>query len=269
VCRGAPSGRFTPTYEPVTVSIILGIDVGGSGTKGAPIDITTGRMTGERHRVPTPQPATPESIAQTIRLLTDHFSWTGPLGVAFPARIKNGRAMTASNIDATWIGTDTETLFAKATGCTTTVINDADAAGQAEVAFGAARGQRGVVMMLTFGTGIGTALFVDGRLVPNIEMGHLEIRGRNAESYAADRVRKSEDLTWPQWAERVQEYLDTIDFLVAPDLIVIGGGVSKPNKTPKYLHLLRSQAELRPAMHHNDSGIIGAAYAASLSHVPA
>ena len=242
---------------------ILGIDIGGSGIKGATVDVHTGELTAERHRISTPQPATPEQVADVVAELVGHFEWEGLVGCALPARVKRGVAKTAANIDGSWIGTDAEQLFADRTGCPTVVLNDADAAGVAEMAFGAGRDHDGLVLLLTFGTGIGSALFNDGRLVPNTELGHVILagqkKGTDAEDYAADRARKDEDLSWKEWAERVQEYLDHVEFLLSPDLIIIGGGVSKPKKHEKYLDLLKTEAELKTAELQNEAGIVGAA----------
>ena len=242
--------------------IILGIDIGGSGVKGAPVDVSTGALLEERHRIPTPGGGKPNPVARTVRSVAEFFAWRGAIGVTMPARVKSGVALTAANIDDAWIGLDAARLFASTTGRKTHVINDADAAGVAEVAFGAGRGQRGVVLMLTFGTGIGSGLFVDGILVPNSELGHLRMHGRRAELYAADSARKEHDLSWEAWASRVQEYLDHVEFLFAPDLIILGGGVSRPKRTKKYLHLLQTKARLAPAQLQNEAGIIGAACAA-------
>ena len=243
--------------------IVLGIDVGGSGIKGAPVDSTTGALVEKRHRIPTPQPATPEAVGEVVGSIAAHFSWKGPVGTAFPARIKHGIAQTASNIDDAWIGTNVEQLFGAATGCPFVVLNDADAAGVAEMHFGAGRGRRDLVLVLTFGTGIGTALFINQTLVPNAELGHIILPDHGpAEPYAADRARKAEDLSWPEWAQRVQTYLNRIEFLLAPDLIILGGGISKPKKTSKYLHLLTPTAELVTAKLENEAGIVGAAFSA-------
>lgn len=246
---------------------ILGIDVGGSGIKGAPVDVSSGKLLTERFRLETPQPATPKAIAQTVSEVAAVFKWSGPIGCAFPARIKSGTVCTAANIDKSWIGTDAASLFQKATGCPTVVINDADAAGLAEIAFGAGRERDGVVLMLTFGTGIGSGLFMDGELVPNIELGHLFLDGRVAEHLSADSARKREQLSWEAWAARVQNYLDHVEFVFAPDHIIMGGGVSRPKKRELYFHLLKTEANLIPAQFQNEAGIAGAAYAAHLASV--
>ncbi len=243
---------------------ILGIDVGGSGIKAAPVDITTGELLAERHRFDTPQPSKPKAVAETVADLVHHFEWHGPIGVTMPARVKKGVTLTAANIDKKWIGTNAGQLFAQATGCPTLVLNDADAAGVAEMSFGAGKDRMGLVLMLTFGTGIGSGLFIDGILVPNTELGHLKLHGDKAEAYAADSARKRNALTWEAWATRAQEYLDHIEFLFAPDLIILGGGISRPKRMRKYLHLLHTQADLLPAQLQNEAGIIGAASAARI-----
>jgi len=242
--------------------IILGIDIGGSGIKGAPVDTHAGRLTTPRYRLPTPPPARPGDVARVANSVAEAFDWRGPIGFTMPGRVKSGIMQTAANIDDGWIGVDARQLFSNATGCPTTVLNDADAAGVAEMAFGAGCGAQGVVLMLTFGTGIGSGLFVDGRLVPNTELGHVRLHGDRAEAYAAASARKRNNLSWETWAGRVQEYLDHVEFLFAPDRIIIGGGVSRPKKVSKYLHLLRTRADLVPAQLQNEAGIIGAACAA-------
>ncbi len=242
---------------------MLGIDIGGSGIKGALVDAGTGSLIGDRRRIATPEAATPEQVAAVVRELVRHFNWEGAVGVALPARVKNGVALTAANIDDSWIGTDAAELFKASTGCEAVVLNDADAAGLAEMTFGAGRGAAGVALVLTFGTGIGSALFVDGHLVPNTEFGHLELRGGVAEAYAAGSARKRESLTWDEWAGRAQEYLSYVEFIFAPDLIVLGGGISRPKRARKYLHLLSTRARLVLAQLQNEAGIVGAACAAS------
>ncbi len=239
---------------------ILGIDIGGSGIKGAPVDTVTGLLTQERFRIPTPKPATPETVTDVVAQIVDHFDWKEALGCAFPARIKKGIARTAANIDKSWLGTNVADLIESKTRCPNVVLNDADAAGVAEMAFGAGRNRNDLVMLLTFGTGIGSALFMNRVLIPNTEFGHLEMHGSSAEHYAADSARKKEDLKWGEWAQRVQEYLDILEFLIAPDLIIVGGGVSKPHKSVKYMHELYTNADLVAARLQNDAGIIGAAY---------
>jgi len=240
---------------------LLGIDVGGTGIKGAPVDTATGALLADRFRLRTPRPATPERVAETVAAIVTHFEWRGAVGCGFPAVIRHGEVCTAANIDEGWIGTNARSLFEDATGCTVTLANDADAAGPAEIAFGAGRGRTGVVLVVTLGTGIGTALFVDGRLVPNTELGHIELRGKDAERYAAGSVRVRKGLTWKQWARRVDRYLVAIHALLWPDLIVVGGGAVK--KHERFLPLLTVEAEVVPAQLRNEAGIVGAALAAS------
>ncbi|MBP2707001.1 ROK family protein [Microbispora sp. RL4-1S] len=238
----------------------LGIDIGGSGVKGATVNTETGDLTGERVRIPTPQPSTPETVAATVREIVEHFSWSGPVGVTFPGVVLDGVIRTAANVDRSWIGVKATDLFGEGVA----VLNDADAAGVAEVAFGAGRGRSGVVLVLTFGTGIGSALFLDGRLVPNTEFGHIEIRGKEAEHRASDRAREEHDLDWEEWAGRVEEYLVRMRDLLSPSLIVVGGGVSK--KSEKFLPLIDlGGTPVVPAELRNLAGIVGAAMTASMT----
>ncbi|WP_240506218.1 polyphosphate--glucose phosphotransferase [Thermoactinospora rubra] len=234
----------------------LGIDIGGSGVKGAPVDVTTGSLTQDRLRIPTPQPATPDAVAAVVREIVKHFAWTGPVGVTFPGVVVDGVVRTAANVDRSWVGVDARALFDGAA-----VLNDADAAGIAEMTFGQGRGRTGTVLVLTFGTGIGSALFAGGVLVPNTELGHLELHGRDAEHRASDRAREEHDLSWEKWAERVEEYLRHVEMLFSPSLIVIGGGVSK--KADKFLPHIGIDTPVVPAALQNQAGIVGAAMAAS------
>jgi polyphosphate glucokinase len=243
---------------------VLGIDIGGSGIKGAPVDTAKGTLITERIKVETPRPALPDSIAKAVHGLVQDFSWTGTTGITFPGVVVNGVTMTAANLDPAWIGLDTRALFDSATGLSTALVNDADAAGLAEMRFGAGAGHQGTVLMLTFGTGIGSALFRAGILVPNTEFGHIEIRGRDAEERASERAKELHDLSWGKWAGRVDEYLRHVEALTAPDLFIIGGGISR--KADKFLPLLTSlRATVVPATLHNDAGIVGAALAAGLA----
>ncbi len=241
---------------------ILGIDVGGSGIKGAPVDVRTGELTDERMRIRTPEGAQPEPVADAVASVVAHFGWNGPVGCCIPARVKHGIATTAANIDASWIGTHTANLFSEASGCPFVVLNDADAAAIAEMHFGVGMDVDGTVLLLTFGTGIGSALFADRVLVPNTELGHLYLNGMVAEHYASDRVRKEENIGWEGWAERAQQYLDHVERLLDVDTIILGGGISKPDKKEKYLHLLDTRARLLTAELENKAGIVGAAYSA-------
>lgn len=241
---------------------VLGIDIGGTGIKAALVDTKKGKLASRRHRVPTPQPATPEAVAEAVAGIAQHFRWEGRLGCTVPARVRRGVVETASNIEPEWIGTQAEELFGRHTGLRCRVLNDADAAGLAEVRFGAGKGVEGTVLMLTLGTGIGSALFYDGTLVPNTEFGHLELDGVIIEHRASNRVRKQQELPWEAWAERVQEALDHIEFLLAPDLLIVGGSVSRPRRWAAFAHLLRTQAPLVPARFSNEAGIVGAAWRA-------
>jgi len=239
---------------------ILGVDIGGSGIKGAPVDIEKGKLVAKRYRIPTPDPSVPEAVGDIVAKIARHFEWAGPIGCTFPAVIKEGVAYSAANVDDAWIGTNGAKLLAKKTGCPVLLLNDADAAGIAEMEFGAGKGHPGVVIVLTFGTGIGSAVFVNGHLVPNTEFGHMEVRGKDAEDRAADRIRKEQDLNWEKWAERVNEFLGQMENVFSPDLFIIGGGVSKKHK--KYFSFLETQAKIVPAEMRNEAGIIGAAMAA-------
>jgi polyphosphate glucokinase len=240
---------------------ILGIDVGGSGIKGAPVDLTAGDLTEDRYRLETPQPATVERVVETVGRVADRFAPIDSIGVTFPGVVVDGVIRTAANVDKAWIDAPAAELFTQAVGHPVTVINDADAAGVAEMTFGAGRGQHGTTIMLTFGTGIGSALFLDGRLVPNTELGHLELHGEDAELRASDRARDVENLGWHEWAHRVQQYLRHVERLFQPDLMIIGGGVSK--KAEKFLPLIEVRTPVVPAVLQNNAGIIGAALVAS------
>jgi polyphosphate glucokinase len=243
---------------------VLGIDIGGSGIKAAPVDTKPGKLLAERVKLETPQPAVPDAVAKTVGQLVEAFSWTGPAGITFPGVVVDGTTLTAANLDPTWLGLDTRALFSKVTGLSTTLINDADAAGLAEMAFGAGAGQQGTVLMVTLGTGIGSALFRAGLLVPNTEFGHIEIRGREAEHRASERAKEQHALSYEKWAERVNEYLQVMERLTAPDLIIIGGGISR--KADRFLPFLTGlRATVVPAALQNDAGIVGAALAAGLT----
>jgi polyphosphate glucokinase len=246
-----------PTSAP---TLSFGIDIGGSGMKAAPVDLASGTLTTERLKIATPQPSTPAAMADVVTKLLDHFQWDGPAGVTFPGVVHHGVAKTAANVDKSWMNTDIDALFTAASGRDVTVINDADAAGLAEMRYGAGRDRTGVVMMFTFGTGLGSALFLDGRLVPNTELGHMELDGKEAEKRAAASVRDRERLSWKDWAERVDRYLERIVFLFSPDLIIVGGGVSR--KADKWLPMIDAGVEIVPAALTNDAGIVGAALVA-------
>lgn len=238
---------------------ILGVDIGGSGIKGAIVDTLTGELISERHRIETPQPATPEAVAAVLAQLVAHFNWNGPIGCGFPAAIQHGIVRTASNIDQSFIGTDIDQLFSDTTTCPCFNLNDADAAGLAEMRFGEGGDQQtGVVLLVTIGTGLGTVLFTDGKLIPNTELGHIYLEnGKEAERYASDGVRKAEDLGWKRWANRFNTYLKTMEMLFWPDLIILGGGASK--KFDKFKDQLTVEAPVKPAAFLNQAGIVGAA----------
>lgn len=239
----------------------FGIDIGGTGTKGAPVDLATGELVAERFRIPTPRPATPQAVAEVAARIVEHFPQADDveqIGVAIPAVVQHGVARSAANIDESWIDTDVDALFTEVLGRAVHVVNDADAAGVAENDHGAARDESGLVCVITLGTGIGSALINAGTLVPNTEFGHLEVAGhRNVEEWAAASAFKREQLTWEQWAERLQVYFSHLEAILSPDLFVVGGGVSK--NADEFLPLLRLRTPIVPAEHRNNAGIIGAA----------
>ena len=239
----------------------MGVDIGGTGIKGAPVDIEKGELAGERFRILTPHPATPKAVADVVGEVVEHFTWNGPVGATFPAVVKDGVTLSAANVDKEWIGANADELFTQRLNMPVTVLNDADAAGLAEMRFGAGRGRSGVVIMVTLGTGIGCGMFLDGKLVPNTELGHIEIGGKDAETMAADSVRERKELSWKKYAGRVEQYLRKLDALLWPDLIIIGGGASK--KAEKFLPLIDVRPEVVPAKLQNEAGIVGAALAAA------
>ncbi len=239
---------------------ILGIDIGGTGIKGAPVNTLTGELLTERYRLLTPQPATPDAVAETVGQVARFFDWHGPIGIGFPAIVRHGITLSAANVDSAWIGTDADTLFETATGNPVHVVNDADAAGLAEMRFGAGADRNGVVLIITIGTGLGTALFVNGQLVPNTEFGHIEIGGQDAEYKASEAARIREELSWKKWAKRFNRYLHTLENLLSPDVIILGGGASKD--ADKFVPRLEVKAELMIAAMLNEAGIVGAALAA-------
>ncbi len=236
---------------------ILGIDIGGSGVKGAIVHTKKGKLKTKRFRIPTPQPATPGAVADVIKKIVDHFDWKGPVGVGFPGVIQQGFARTAANLDKSWIDVNLNELFSKKTGCKVHVVNDADAAGMAEMKFGSGKDFNGVALLVTVGTGLGTVAFTNGNLLPNMEMGHILLHGDDAEKYASDAARKEDDLNWEDWAGRFNEYLQRMEELLWPDMIIIGGGASK--KDDKFIEHLDTKAKVVPARLLNEAGIIGAA----------
>ena len=242
----------------------LGIDIGGSGIKAAPVDVATGKFLADRQKIATPRPAVPDAVADVVKQLSTSFKWSGPVGITFPGVVVDGTIRTAANLDPAWIGVDAASLFAKATDNPVRVLNDADAAGVAEMTFGAGVGEKGTVLMLTFGTGIGSALFISGALVPNTEFGHIEIHGHDAETRASEHAKELHDLSWGKWAGRVDEYLQHVEALLSPDLFIVGGGISK--QADKWVPRLTGiSARIVPATLLNDAGIVGAAMATATS----
>lgn len=240
---------------------VLGIDIGGSALKGAIVDTETGRLCGERYRIDTPKVQTPSEAMDAVRAIALNYRWSGLIGIGFPGAIIRGRVAFLGNLSAAWTGRSVTNCLSDVTGCQVTVVNDADAAGIAEMRFGAGRGVQGTVLILTAGTGIGSALFRDGHYVPNLELGQVEMRGKPAEKFAAAAVRRQCNLTWAQWAKRFNSYLSTIENIVWPDLIIVGGGISKEHKN--WFRYLKIRSRIVPAKMHNDAGIVGAALAAT------
>ncbi len=235
----------------------FGVDIGGSGIKGCPVDLETGELVGERLRIDTPQPSSPDAVYDVVGRIVGEFGWTGPIGVTFPGVMKQGVAHTAANVDKSWIGTDVDAGLEVIIPGAVHTLNDADAAGIAEMRYGSGKDRRGVVLMLTFGTGIGSALFVDGTLVPNTEFGHIQVDGEDGERRASAAAREREELSYPEWAARVDRYLDVLEAGLWPDLIIVGGGVSK--KAHKWVPLLSTRTPVVPAELQNAAGIVGAA----------
>lgn len=242
------------------MSLVLGIDIGGSGMKAAPVDTVTGEMVASKHRIATPKPATPEAMADVARQLVSHFEWTGPVGIGFPGVIKDGVICTAANLDESWVGVDGDALFTEVSGCDVSMINDADAAGLAEVRFGAGAGVAGTVILLTLGTGIGSAIFTNGKLVANTEFGHLDMDGKIAEDRASSRIKEDDDLSFKKWGGELEDVLREIEKLLWPELFILGGGISKQfDEFAEYLDKVRTSVV--PAQMRNKAGIIGAALA--------
>ena len=242
----------------------LGIDVGGSGVKGAPVDLDAGEFAEKRLRIDTPQPATPEAVGEVIAQIVDHFDAVeggSPIGITIPGVVTKGTVRSAANIDKSWIDFEAEKMLESRLGHDILLVNDADAAGVGELHFGAAKGQRGLVIVTTLGTGIGTALINEGELVPNSELGHLELDGHDAESRAASSVKDREGISYAEWAERLQRYYSHLENLLWPDLFVVGGGVSKDSD--QFLPLLDLRTPIVPAKLRNKAGIIGAAFLAA------
>lgn len=250
----------------MTKHIALGVDIGGSGIKAAPVDVRTGEFTEDRYRVPTPKPATPEAVAKTVAKCIARFSPSpkAAIGVAFPGVIQDGVVKTAANVDDAWVGTSLRDIVRDYSGHDVYVLNDADAAGYGEFKYGVAHGRDGVILMTTLGTGIGTALIVDGQLVPNTEMGHITIAGQDAEQLAADSARSRLGLDWDEWTKNLQLYYSEMEKLLWPDLIVVGGGVSKSHHM--FLPHLKLRTPIVPAELRNGAGIVGAAAWAAREH---
>lgn len=239
---------------------ILGIDIGGSGIKGAPVDLQSGKLLTDRLRLDTPQPSTPNAVIDVVCRLVRHFEWQGTVGCTFPAIVKAGMTLSAANVDKGWVGFAAEKMLRQQTGRPLLLSNDADAAGIAEMAFGAGVGQQGLVLIITLGTGIGSSIFYNGQLVPGSELGHLELNGREAEKWTAGVVRKRENLKWKQWGSRLNDYLAHLEFIFSPDLIILGGGVSR--RFERFAPCLSLQTQVVPAALRNEAGIVGAALAA-------
>ena len=243
---------------------ILGIDIGGTGIKGAPVNISTGELAAERFRIPTPQPALPNAVADVVGQIAAHFDYKGPAGVTFPGIVKKGIIYSATNVDHSWLHVDGSQLFQRHLGGPVHVVNDADAAGIAEMHFGAGIGKQGTVILLTFGTGIGSAVFYNGVLLPNAELGHLQLRGKDAEKRCSERVREVKEMSFKKWAKIVSEYLAMLEQLFSPELFIIGGGIS--SKAEKFLPYLTAKTDvlIQPAKMQNNAGIIGAALLAKI-----
>jgi len=240
---------------------LLGIDIGGSGIKGALVNIETGKLTTERHRIPTPKPATPKNVAKTIKELVNHFNWKGKVGCGFPTPLQHGKCLSGGNLHEKWKNTQVDQLFKKETGNDFFIVNDADAAGLAEIDFGAGKDVKGVIVMITIGTGIGSGIFLDGKLLPNSELGHVLYKnGDIFEKYASDAARKRENLSKKKWGKRLHEYFEHINLLLSPDLFIVGGGASK--KLEKFEKQINVDTPIVPAQAENNAGIIGAALAA-------
>lgn len=248
---------------PYPANTAFGIDIGGSGIKGAPVNLLTGEFARPRHRIATPKPATPEAVAEAVVELVQHFKIDDsiPIGIDFPAPIIHGVAPMIANLDPSWKGVDVRALLSERLGRAVTVVNDADAAGYAEVHYGAAEGYSGLVMVLTLGTGIGTVLVMDGTLIPNTELGHLELDGYDAETRAASSVLEREDLSFKKWAKRLQRYFSHVEMLFSPEVFIVGGGISK--RSDKFLPLIDTRAPIIPAELLNTAGIVGSSLLAA------
>lgn len=243
----------------------LGIDIGGTGIKGGLVDLEDAKLVGDRFRLLTPDPATPEACAEVIKQILDHFEWTGRTGIAVPGKIVDHVVRSAYNIDDSWLGVNADEFFTERLGVDCVVINDADAAGLAEMRWGAGKGEEGLVILLTFGTGIGSAMFLDGKMIPNTELGHLELRGTDVENWASANAQEDENLSWDEWAERLNEFFAHLELLFSPALYIIGGGISKEHK--EFLPKIKTRGRLVPAKFRNRAGIIGLAQATTLDEI--
>jgi polyphosphate glucokinase len=251
------------TEQVIYPKAILGIDIGGTGIKGAPVNVETGELLAERIRIDTPQPATPEAVGLVVKQLVEHFNWQGPIGCTFPAIVHNGVTLSAANVDGSWLNAPAQDILSKVTGLPLKLINDADAAGLAEGVFGAAKGVAGKVLVITLGTGIGSALIVDGKLISNTEFGHLIFKNNEiAEKYCSAKVKEDQDMKWKEFNQRLNEYILHLQLLLSPDLLIIGGGISK--KHEKFIpELTGLRFAVVPAELKNDAGIVGAALEAA------
>jgi polyphosphate glucokinase len=242
----------------------LGIDIGGTGIKGAPVDTVTGALLAPRVRILTPEQGKPKPVAKVVAEIAAQFKWQGPIGCGFPSVVQNGIVFSAANVHKSWIGLDADKLFEETTKLPVRVINDADAAGLAEITFGAGRGEKGLVMIITIGTGLGSALFINGQLVPNTELGHIEIKGKDAEVNASEAARIRQKMSWKRWSSRFNTYLQTLERLFWPDLFILGGGGAK--EFARFKDSLQVRARVVPAQMGNEAGIVGAAMAANLKN---
>lgn len=240
---------------------VLGIDIGGSALKGAPVNIKTGKLLAERHRIATPEALPPKEMAAAIKELAAHFKWKGPVGIGFPGVVQSGVIRTSANLHKDFIDLDAEAFFNKATGMRVSLVNDADAAGAAEARFGQGKGRKGTVLLLTFGTGVGSALFVDGVLYPNSELGHLKFHGKSAEKTVAGSVKDRKKLSYKKWAHEVSDYLNQLETILCPELIIVGGGISADHD--KWFKHLKIRTPIVPAAFLNEAGIVGAALSAA------
>jgi polyphosphate glucokinase len=240
---------------------VLGIDIGGTGIKGAIVDTVTGELVSERFRIDTPKPAKPEAVAESIKKIVDHFDWKGIAGSGFPTPLAHGKCQSGGNLHKSWKNVQVNELFEKYTGIKFTLVNDADAAAEAEMHFGAGKGKKGLVAVITLGTGIGSGLFFNGELIPNTELGHVTYKDDAFEKYAADSIRKRDDLTYKKWGKRLNKYFKHISLILSPDLFIIGGGASK--KLDRYKDQIEIDIPIIPAENKNEAGIIGAAIAAA------